>query len=657
MLTSPRASVRLLLLALVVPGCGGDDLPPPAAQGNVERKCRGASETVDADEETPPDAQCPGGERSLLCFGNWAAHCSPEGDIVELTNCRLHDEVCVSHKCDDAGSCDGCRVCAPGEVQCGADGELSRCREDGSGFDFAQTCDEAAGQRCSVTAGVCVDLCAAAAEEHSYIGCEYWAVATSNAQLEFWEQDEQGICQPFSFAVVIANPQGVDAHVTIDTASHGTLELTVRPGQARSVELPCIPELKNTVVDYASLKRPASAHRIRSDAPVTVYQFNPLEYELDQGRDPSVYSHTNDASLLLPTHALTGNYRVMAQPTLLHQLDRGTEGTTLHSGPGFVTLVGVEDEPVDVEITASAYTRGSEDGTLPALAPGESLQVSLEQGEVLQLVSDAPSDCDFDDDESEGLGDGLLSYCRVGDDYDLTGTRIRATGKVSVVAGHDCAFLPYNRWACDHLEETMFPLESWGKEILVSGSEAVECQDTVPNLVRVLSDTDDNRINFVPEAHPPVTLSRGEFVEFEIVGDVRVSASDAILVGQFLVGQDYEGRGSSGTMGKGDPAFSLGIPLEQWRSRYSFLAPSTFTDNFVNVIAREDQVVLLDDRLVEGFRPLEGTGLATARVRVGGGEHRLESLANVGIVVYGYAVYTSYMVPGGLDLNPIHRPD
>jgi len=102
---------------------------------------------------------------------------------------------------------------------------------------------------------------------------------------------------------------------------------------------------------------------------------------------------------------------------------------------------------------------------------------------------------------------------------------------------------------------------------------------------------------------------------------------------------------------------SLAVPYEQWRNRYSFLAPESFKDNFVNVIAQGSQVVLLDGRVVSGFTPIEGTQMATARVAIAGGEHRVESAQPVGIVVYGYAPYTSYMMPGGLDLTPINGLD
>ena len=302
-----------------------------------------------------------------------------------------------------------------------------------------------------------------------------------------------------------------------------------------------------------------------------------------------------------------------------------------------------------------AHTAPGADGGLPALEPGETHTFTLAQGDVLQLVTASPDDCDDDVHKVPG---GAVHYCKVGKDYDLTGTRISATGKVSVISGHDCAFVPFNRHACDHVEETMFPLEAWGKSSYVSISEQIKCQPTIPNLVRVYSETDGNEIGFVPnDVHDPATLDRGEYLEFEAKKDFYVSGSHAIMVAQFLLGQEYHGLGTAGSFTKGDPSLSLAVPYEQWRNRYSFLAPESFKDNFVNVIGLNGQVVLLDGRLVSGFTPIDGTKMATARVPISGGEHRVESPQPVGIVVYGYAPYTSYMMPGGLDLTPINGLD
>jgi hypothetical protein len=188
-------------------------------------------------------------------------------------------------------------------------------------------------------------------------------------------------------------------------------------------------------------------------------------------------------------------------------------------------------------------------------------------------------------------------------------------------------------------------------------TEGVSCQPSVPNMARVLSNTDGNRVRFVPAVHDPVELDAGDYLQFEFAEDFQVTATDPVMVAQFLLGQDYEGRGSAGSAAKGDPAMSLGIPTEQWRSAYAFIAPESFPLNYVNVVARQGQVVLLDGGLLRGFHPVQGTRMAVARAPIEAGEHSIESAETFGIVVYGYAAYTSYMVPGGLDLNLINRPD
>ena len=62
--------------------------------------------------------------------------------------------------------------------------------------------------------------------------------------------------------------------------------------------------------------------------------------------------------------------------------------------------------------------------------------------------------------------------------------------------------------------------------------------------------------------------------------------------------------------------------------------------------------VQLDGQPVQKpFTAIGGTGYAVARVPVAGGTHHIVSDSPFGVVVYGYGAYTSYMYPGGLDLN------
>jgi hypothetical protein len=135
----------------------------------------------------------------------------------------------------------------------------------------------------------------------------------------------------------------------------------------------------------------------------------------------------------------------------------------------------------------------------------------------------------------------------------------------------------------------MPPLEAWGEQVYVSISETVECQDTVPNMIRVLASHDDTRVTFVPAVHDPIVLDAGEHASFELTEDVLVLGSDAILVAQYLLGQNYQSRERASSFERGDPSLSLAIPLEQWRESYAILSPRTFPENYVNIIAQEGQ--------------------------------------------------------------------
>jgi hypothetical protein len=136
-----------------------------------------------------------------------------------------------------------------------------------------------------------------------------------------------------------------------------------------------------------------------------------------------------------------------------------------------------------------------------------------------------------------------------------------------------------------------------------------------------------------------------------------VNADSAIMVGQFLVGQSYY---SDVFDYHGDPAYSLMVPTEQFRNSYTFLAPSTITHNFVNVTKRVGEgapTVMLDGAAIPDAsfsQPVGSTGYGVARVSITGTHHTITSTGPFGIVVYGFATFTSYSYPGGLDLNYIN---
>lgn len=616
-----RQAICLLGLLVAVTGCEVSTSPAPRDGGG--------------DTDGSVQGVCTPGSPGFYCDGAYAVDCLADGSERMRTDCAASGQTCVSGV--------GCAVCRANTFRCQGD-NVEQCRFDGSGWEHIATCDSAAGQMCSASLGICRDACSDAAASNSYIGCEYWPVVTSNSQ----------VASEFTPAIVVANPQQSAASVTVTGPDGFNHTRSIAPGSVETIELRWVDALKNSLGSERSALVRQGSYRLVSTLPVTVYQFNPLEYRIDRdcidelGRcdsssilcDNVCFSHSNDASLLLPTHVLTGNYIVMARPTL--QLQRS--GTLLTS-PGFFTVVGVSETPVTVNIQFNAHTLAG-DG-VSAQRQGTSASYTLNQGDVLQVLSDSPSSC------TRGRSESGSTFCIVGDEYDLTGTEIRASGPVQVIGGHNCDFVPYDRYACDHSEEAIFPLETWGTETIVSLTQAPMGRDE-PNVIRIVSGVDGNLISFEPATvgGGSVILNRGQLLEFEAHQNFRATGTGPFLLGQFIVGQSY--HDSTPHDAQGDPSFSLGIPSEQFRTEYTFLAPSTYPTNFVNVTAPAGATINLNGTAVGGFQPVGGTGFQVARVPIPAGQHKIESTQPFGIVVYGYGSYTSYMYPGGLDFEVIN---
>src|SRR5262249_24970077 len=154
--------------------------------------------------------------------------------------------------------------------------------------------------------------------------------------------------------------------------------------------------------------------------------------------DKNCHSYTNDASILLPTTALKTTYIAISRQTF----SITQQGANPFSIPGFVTIVATDND-TNVTVVSSANTEAG--AGVQALTPGASQSFTLQQGDVLQLVSKrASSPC------GTMSNDATTHYCDMGPKYDLTGSQIEADKPIAVFGGHSCSFVPYNKFACDH---------------------------------------------------------------------------------------------------------------------------------------------------------------------------------------------------------------
>jgi hypothetical protein len=547
------------------------------------------------------------GERAVPCGGDTSAarDCAAEG-----------------FRCREPF---GCVVCTPGEGSC-ADGAARVCNAQGTAFEQFE-CDAAQGMSCEPDG--CKGVCSPATLGDGYIGCDYFPTVTPNP-----------VYSGFHFAVAVSNSGDTEATVLVTRGAETIAQRAVPAGELRMIELPWVPELKGGDQDACQRPPPAGAtrlvpngaYRLRSDRPVSVYQFSPLEYELSPvpescplraecpgsppRPDEGCLSFSNDATLLYPTNVLTGSYAVLTWPST-------------RAGQGFVSIVGTT---AGTQVSVQGQARVASGAGISETGTG---QVVLGPGDVLQVVAEASPDQSFAND--------------------LSGMLISASAPVQVISGNSCGFVPEaNTQACDHLEQAMLPAETLGSDYLLSFPAAPASQS--PHVVRILPIVDNTTLHFdhaLPRVGDSVVVSPagGPLQLTSVMEDFRVTADHPVLVTHYLQGQ------SSVDSGAGDPSMAIGVPRAQYRDNYIFSVSKTYDYNFVNVVAPRDATVQLDgEELPESaFVPIGTTDYRVARYLLPAGREvfRMRGTRPFGIVVYGYGAFTSYMYPGGLDLKKI----
>ncbi len=594
---------------------------------------------------------------SMRCHGSLVQVCRDRAWNNEIT--------CGIGEFADLPTCNpdtfSCVQCLPNGTTCGPDNHVHVCTAGGERGLVQDECNSAQGEQCVEINGIaaCDSPCLRAAANNSYRGCEYYSVGMSNSYLDSAFHN--------NFAIAVDNNNDAAVRVTIQGGSVDVDEMiparTLHVFRLRYVEAVRNPKSGSTLQSgIFRTNQGQGAFHVLTSLPVTVYQFNPYDFAIG-----NTNSYTNDASLLLPVTVLSRNYLVMSRPTWLQEA-AGTPGGP--NKPGTVTIVATTDN-TSVLVQTRAHVAGGID--VNAMTPGGQGNYLLNRGDILQLVTQnnlSYGNCPSGPG-SEKTSIGGFNFCNPGHAYDLTGTMVTSTEPVAVWGGHDCTFIPYNTKACDHIEEMIFPLETWGKRFLVGLTRQVEPGSTESNIIRILASENNANITFnPPSVHGNIVLNMGEHYEFMPAPNshFEILSNVPILVGKFTVGQNYW-TNSQSTMG--DPAFGLVVPVEQYRSEYNFTAPPSMTANFVNVITRiptdSSEYILLNDVALTAsdYIPIGTTGYGVAQMDIthsgSGGSHRIvapSASTRFGIEVYGFARFTSYLYPGGLDLqyiNPIGK--
>lgn len=488
--------------------------------------------------------------------------------------------------------------------------------------------------------------CAEAEANKSYIGCDYWPTVTANS-----------VWSIFDFTVVVSNPGMETAEITVtgpppeNSTTPTMVTASVPAGEVQKIYLPWVRELKGEDTNAtggappltASTFKAGGAYHLVSTKPVLVYQFNALQYKGaggPSGKDWSscpgangigCFSFSNDASLLLPSTAMTGNYRIVTS--------RSTDGPQplpfIPPGPGmraFVAITATQDNTT-VQMRVSSTGEIIAGTGVTATAANGTATFTMNAGDVVQLVG----------------GDKKAS--------DLSGSVVQADKPVQVIGGIPCLANPSN--ACDHMEETVLPAETWGKRYAVTMPTGPNGAPA-PATVRFVGNVDGTKLTYTPAVSgAPATLNAGQVVELDQV------TTDFVVVGDQAFAVSMVQKSASvvdpmSTVGKGDPSLSSAVAIEQYRLKYVFLAPDDYDISYADVVAPMGATLTLDGApvTVSGTQ-LGTTGYQVVRIKLDagkGGAHTLTSDQPAGLQISGYGSYTSYQYPGGLNLLLIAPP-
>lgn len=563
---------------------GEDDTTGASAATTSDHGTDTGTASGSVDDSTGDDAStgsdttggvCPEGEP--VCTDNQHMLCDGQGGFDNVQDCG--EDVCVPEL--------GCVSCVPCATRC--TGDVSEVCNDLGEWDFHEACDSLQGVTCNENNGQCVGACSAGALGLTYIGCDYYPTVTQ-------QHDSYNTAPANQFVVAVANASAQVADITITQGANVVTQTQVAPNDVAVIPLPWVNAL--TKGNGPSVLVADGAYRLRSDQPVTVYQYNPL-----------AATTTNDASLLLPVNAWGRDYVVAAWPQW--------------SGhPGFYAVTASRDGTV-VDLSPSAT--GGQVQAGGGVAANGTGQVTLNQGDVLEVMSSAG---------------------------DLTGTIVSSSSPVQVIGGHSCTNVPLNITACDHLEESLFPIDTLATEYVVVPPVQVPNDNLAKaQIVRIIATEADTTLVLEPDQGLANNLANaGDFVQTAMTTDMfTVSADKKVLVAQYMVGQ-------SAGYGTSDPSIVQTVPADQFRSSYLFHAAPSWTANYVDIVAPAGATVSVDGANVAAWTAIGATGFSVAHVQLsnaGNGNHSLAADQPVGISVYGVQSAGSYWYPGGLDLNVI----
>lgn len=172
---------------------------------------------------------------------------------------------------------------------------------------------------------------------------------------------------------------------------------------------------------------------------------------------------------------------------------------------------------------------------------------------------------------------------QISSDFDLTGTFIKAEGKIAVFSGSECTAIPDISSKCDFLDEQVPSVTSWETSFIVP------LVDECFNVVRILGRDDGTSVTVKHGQSMSVSnVDSTEYFDrmYTVVDNrdpvVVVESTRPVLIAHFTgVNESNPNCG---------PSMTIVPAINQFTDKYDFISKSDLDASFVKIIIRADKL-------------------------------------------------------------------
>ena len=338
-----------------------------------------------------------------------------------------------------------------------------------------------------------------------------------------------------------------------------------------------------------------------------------------------------------------------------------------------------------IQTSSELLVMPCEDDTDIDIYPSQIITYNFGQG-TISIVPGASSSWDGNAGETY-----LIAHLE-----DLSGTIIRSDKPVVVYAGHQCAEVPAEETACDHLVEQVPPHTTWGHTYFLNPLAARESGDiyrigTVYENTEVTVTCVDEGSYTTETLISSRTLNRAynqNWLEFATQSPnvdpcplftrkhCCVESTKPVLVVQYSQGYSTDNQCTATrtdvVLEAGDPFMIVVPPVIQYLNNYTFSTITAeagpFPSTYINIAVHESffqpDMIIMDGGPVEADRTQWNSfycsggdicGYGISKELVVGNHtlyHEMENAA-LDVTLYGFQQQNSFGFPAGMELQPV----